>query len=31
MDERRGVRDGAEIGQRWVREGEWRCNGEGTE
>ena len=26
-----GVGDGTEIGQRWDREEDWRCNGEGAE
>ena len=30
-DEWRGVGDGTEIGQRWVGEGDLRCNGEGAE
>ena len=30
-DKWRGVGDGAEIGWRWVGEGEWRYNGEGVE
>ena len=30
-DKWREVGDGQEIGQRWVREGEQRCNGEGAE
>ena len=30
-DKQRGVKNGAEIGWRWVREGEWRCNREGVE
>ena len=30
-DEQGGVGDRVEIGWRWVREGEWRCDGEGVE
>ena len=30
-DKWREVRDGMEIKQRWIREGDWRCNREGVE